>query len=1042
MAKMIDEKSEKYMGESKVWQSLAENLSDDIIIYNNREVNGREYDFCLLMENMGVLIIEVKGWNSKSIKVKGVDNIIIEGYDKPQRSPKKQARAYRFAILNKIKAKYNKSPLVFDMVCYPFISEHDYYSASLNIISEPELTIFKEDLDDRDLLRQKIQIGFKTMNIMPHVDLSYEFILNIRSDLEPGLLVKVDDNKRQPYSVLSVYPDIISDWSINTIVESYFAGVKQIIFVQNENELQKVVTYIKEGLKKHNIEIVGSDLKVGYSTEVDYKCKKGIFRIFNMEVYLVEALNEICRNKMIVIEGNIDTKVEVVLRKLAEKTVFNMQQYCVEHASPEKNTLVEAGAGTGKTYSMVSRVAFLCNKETFPVSNIADEIAMVTFTNDAAINMKKKLKQMFVNYFILTGSENYLKNVEDVDRASISTIHKFVLGILREQPLYTGMGTNFKISSNEHERARIYDIYLNEYLDEMRENNSNFDNEFPIAVFDLKKKIMGISDRLLEKSIDFNQIKDNQMGTTVENNIPYFNEIIQKVIFPAEREYLLGIKQRNAIDLKECIVELNKILSKECDVLDKLKIRYLFIDEFQDTDDIQIEVFQKLQKTINANCRFFVVGDLKQSIYRFRGAKLSAFDKLQESKIYEWDKHKLNINYRTDCRLLELYDDIFQNMGDGGILPYGHEEDRLRSNVKKETVDEKLFACVTSNAKDEDQFFKDLVNIIKEEQIKLKELIKTNILSKEDRTIAILVRNNWQVEKIVEHTKYDKDIEVKIKTGGNLYQLPSTVDLYKLLLALHNSRDTIHLVNFIESNYTDLNLDYHYLQNVTSEKKLEYVTEVIDDFLLSRMQKTWNQLVEEAYNQPILFIIKQIFENLQPWKQDSYNSDTQRLYIANYEFLVEQIIGYIRVDTLTINQVINYLKINILTGQRQLARTVEADDEGIHIICTTIHKSKGLEYGTVIMPYTYEDIGDVKKTKLDANYSENKLSYTVLFENGISEKNSNYNKEVEIDEQISEEARILYVALTRTIRNCVWIKDIDSDTIDSWGNLLEGVVCQ
>jgi len=1038
MAKMIDEKSEQYMGESNVWQSFAEYLPDDVIVYNNREVNGREYDFCLLMENMGILIIEVKGWNAKSVKVKGIDNIIIDGYDKPQRSPKKQARAYRFAILNNISKKFNISPLVFDMVCYPFISEQEYNNIGLNIVSEQGLTIFKEDLNDRVLLRQKIQMAYQITNIMPHAELSYDLILKIRNDLEPGLINKIDENKTHPYSVLSVCPGVISDMDVNTFVENYFEGVKQIIFIQNDSDFRKIINEINEGLKKHNIEVEGNSLKVGYLKAIDLEFRGSEFRIFNMEVYLLHNLSEICANKIIINEGNIDNKEKIILTQLAEKTMFNIQQYYVEHASAEKNILVEAGAGTGKTYSMVSRVAFLCNKEISPVANIADEIAMVTFTNDAAVNMKKRLKQMFVNYFILTGSEKYLKYVEDVDRANISTIHKFALAILREQPLYTGMGINFRISSNEHEREQIYDTYLDSYLDRMRASNSNFDNEFPVAVYDLKKKIMGISNRLLEKSIDFSYIKDSQMGVTVENNIPYFNEIIQRVIFPAEREYLDGIKQKNAIDLRECIIVLNKILATKCQSLDHLKIKYLFIDEFQDTDDIQIELFQKLQKSINADCRFFVVGDLKQSIYRFRGAKLSAFDKLQESKVFDWDKYKLNINYRTDSRLLQLFDEVFQNMADNGRLPYKGDDDKLKSSIVKEYDDEKQFVCISSHAKNEDKFYTDIIDTVKNEQTELRNLIRSKALSQEERTIAILVRNNWQIEKIVEAVKCDEDLNIKIKTGGDLYQLPSTVDLYKLILALNNCRNSVHLVNFIESNYTDLKLDYHYLKELTEEKSREAILDVLDRFLMLRMQKTWQQLVEDAYTQPILFVLKQIYEALQPWKQCSYKYDNQRLYRANYEFLVERMINFSRVDTLTLNQIANHLKVNILTGKRQLARTVEAEEEGVHIICTTVHKSKGLEYGTVIIPYTYEDIGDIKKAKLDANFSEEKLSYTVLFENKIKESNSNYNEGIEINEQISEEARILYVALTRTIRNCVWIKNEDSDAIVSWSSLLEG----
>lgn len=137
-------------------------------------------------------------------------------------------------------------------------------------------------------------------------------------------------------------------------------------------------------------------------------------------------------------------------------------------------------------------------------------------------------------------------------------------------------------------------------------------------------------------------------------------------------------------------------------------------------------------------------------------------------------------------------------------------------------------------------------------------------------------------------------------------------------------------------------------------------------------------------------------------------------------------IKFSRIDVLTLNQIIEYLCINIITGQKQLSTIPDSEEGGVHIICTTVHKSKGLEYGTVILPYTYEDISDTKKVKLEASYNDNKLAYTVLFDNSIRERNSNYNEVTEVDEQIAEEARILYVALTRTIRNCIWINNIDS----------------
>ena len=62
----------------------------------------------------------------------------------------------------------------------------------------------------------------------------------------------------------------------------------------------------------------------------------------------------------------------------------------------------------------------------------------------------------------------------------------------------------------------------------------------------------------------------------------------------------------------------------------------------------------------------------------------------------------------------------------------------------------------------------------------------------------------------------------------------------------------------------------------------------------------------------------------------------------------------------------------------------------------------------------------------------------MTFENKVRERNSYYDEMLEVKEQIAEESRILYVALTRAIRNCVWINNLDSNTRISWKTLLEG----
>lgn len=1037
MAIVVDHESE-YKGERKVRDAIEEYFSDNVIVYNNREVNGREYDICLLVKDACVFIVEVKGWVSNKLRVHGVDDIEIDGYIEHQRSPKKQAKSYCYHYLTKLKKYLNASPLVVDLVAYPFISKQEYYDTHLNVVSEEQFTILKEDLMSSNSLKKKFKMAFDAKKMILHTELNTELINRIRRKEEPAYDTLQKENPTQVYSVLSILPGEVEDQRIKGIISSYFKGTKQIIFAEKKETMDAVLNELDSYCKKENIE-PGSKLKIGYKHTIEFDSFSIVYRIFNFEIYYVPELRAQCSEEIVIEEGQMGT-YEKLLSWLAEHSTFNLQQYRVEHSPVNKNILVEAGAGTGKTYSMVSRVAFLCNKKDDNILSIEEELAMVTFTNDAAINMKDRLKQMFINYYILTGNEKYLQYVEGVERANISTIHKFAMQLLKGASFYTGLGTNFRISSDEYSRGKIYDIYLNKFLGIKEADNPNFINEIPVPIYDLKKKIVGMADRLLQKSVNLENIKLEEMGVTVDNTLPYFNELIQQVIIPAEIEYLTAINDKNAIDLKECIILLNKILETGADYISNLKLRYLFVDEFQDTDDVQIEVFQKIQKTITTDCRLFVVGDLKQSIYRFRGARLSAFDQLSAYQKYEWEIYHLNINYRTDSRLLDVYDDIFREMGAEGYLPYTAENDRLIGEKNFGTNESELLQCIPCHGRDKEAFYDALFCSLEVQKTKLDELINKKKsqgkrLSKEERTIAILVRSNWQIENIVEEAK-KRGVNIEIKSGGDLFQLEPTQDLYKLLLAIENSTNPIYLVNFIESNYTDLKLDYQKYHTMSQNEKLRSLQKILDAFFMVRMNKTWQEVLDEIYAQPVLYALKHIYDALEPWKIYNSSFSAQEFYMTNYEYLLEKIIKFTRVDTLTINQISKYLEINILTKQQELARISEAE-EGIHIMCTTIHRAKGLEYGTVVLPYTSEDISSIRNVKLDANYSKSKLSYTVLFENNVRERNSNYNEEMEKIEQIAEESRILYVALTRAIRNCVWILNEDKDAPISWGTLLE-----
>ena len=133
----------------------------------------------------------------------------------------------------------------------------------------------------------------------------------------------------------------------------------------------------------------------------------------------------------------------------------------------------------------------------------------------------------------------------------------------------------------------------------------------------------------------------------------------------------------------------------------------------------------------------------------------------------------------------------------------------------------------------------------------------------------------------------------------------------------------------------------------------------------------------------------------------------------------------------------NSLHINILTKQEELARNVAGESNKIRVLCTTIHKAKGLEYGTVILPYGKADISSMNKSPLDVVYSNHKLAYGMRIDGPIRYYNSNYDTTEEKSQRIQEESRVFYVALTRAIRNVVWLKDIDSNSPVSWQKLME-----
>lgn len=1033
MAKMID-KIPSYEGEKKTWEAFSVNLPQQYVVYNTKSIKGWEFDFCILVENVGLFIVEVKGWKAEDIfNVVSEDSIILVGEEKPQSSPRKQARGYRFNMVNLLKQELGMNLLVMDLVCYPMITKEEYYAKRLDVVSDETETIFKEDLEDAPSLYQKIIGRYNINKSTPHDVFNTKRFALVRHHFEPNFDLKENVEDLNPgYSRLRVEVGALTDEKIGEIVDEYFLGIKEIVFVNSKETLSALIKKVENKLFSKKLIPEKGNLSIG-TREVDVNQFTDSYSIFNFEVYVVENLGEFVKSNVLIEEGLMNDEQKVILQKLSNITSFNFQQYEIEHAPTDTNIMVAAGAGTGKTYSMVSRVAYLCNRTADAVVDIVSDVAMITFTKDAAENMNSRLKRMFMNYFVLTSNEKYMHLIEDMSQIQISTIHKFAISLLHKECMRMGLGYDSQVSSETYDRKKIYHEKLNAYLSEKTEENADFIHQLSMQTYELEDMLIGFCDQLYNRSVDVKNINVTELGNAI-GSIPFFNELIEKVVIPSEQQYSNDIKENNLISLRDCMININRLVNENKISGKGLDYKYVFIDEFQDTDDVQIETILGLQKIFGDQCRLFIVGDLKQSIYRFRGATLSAFTKVEKENL-DWVKYSLNRNYRTDGRLLDLFDSAFSDMGDQDLLPY-KEIDKLTSRIQKEYPDDQLVREIETKSKDREQFFEDLFKEIEYQKQEIEALTNTKKLSKEEKTIAILVRYNYQIANIVKASE-STDLLIKVSEGGKLFRLTSTVDLYKLVLAVTHPYNKVYLANLIESNYMSVKIKQAGLRGHSSTDKVSELVRILDEYFMLLIGKKWNDLIADFETRPVLVVLRDIYEHSKPWITYSSKQDYQLEYRINYECLLEKITQKYAREYLTINMIEEFLKINITTYQEEASRKKEQDSNDITIICTTIHKSKGLEYGTVILPYTSDDISNTYHSGLGVNIVDGKVRYSFGSGNGNMDYSEGYQVDSESLEQEREESRILYVAMTRAIRNLVWFKDLDCRAQECWGNYLE-----
>jgi DNA helicase-2/ATP-dependent DNA helicase PcrA len=320
--------------------------------------------------------------------------------------------------------------------------------------------------------------------------------------------------------------------------------------------------------------------------------------------------------------------------------------------SDSRYVKITAGAGAGKTETLTRRIIYLLLvKNVDPVSIVA-----FTFTEKAAENIKNRIYHRVLEY----GREDIAKQL---GKMYVGTIHGFCLRVLQE-----------KFSDNGYGSYKVFDA-----------------NQETAFIFKVGREVLGKSAHYIDSCFKF-----------IENVNVVYGEYIgkEKLREKAPDFYKKLIKYEELLDknkrftfgriIYECVQNLERYPEKLSDV------KYLIVDEFQDIDKAQFNLI----RLIGNNASVFVVGDPRQSIYKWRGADEKFFNSF-ETYFMDTKSLEINENRRSGSKIVEVanaFADSFENInfphmkavkdetGDVKILSFDREEDEaawIASQIKE-----------------------------------------------------------------------------------------------------------------------------------------------------------------------------------------------------------------------------------------------------------------------------------------------------------------------------------------------------------------------
>ncbi|MDR2748781.1 MAG: UvrD-helicase domain-containing protein [Bifidobacteriaceae bacterium] len=433
--------------------------------------------------------------------------------------------------------------------------------------------------------------------------------------------------------------------------------------------------------------------------------------------------------------------LESASNQALEPPLNPQQKEAVEYDG--SSLLVLAGAGSGKTRVITYRIANILKN-----TNIAPwEILAITFTNKAADELKYRLHK-------LVG--------ERARSIWAYTFHAACLRILRKEHNKAGLPSNFVIYDTQDSKQLIKMILSDLNIDPKKYSPNSFRNE----ISNLKSELLSPAESIDEYD-DF-----------------------EKHLFDVFRVYNSRLKKANALDFDDIILRTIYLLDNSAEVRAEYQnqFKYIFVDEYQDTNVAQYQLVKRLFGSGNS---LTVVGDVDQSIYSFRGADIRNIVEFEK----DWEDAKvivLDQNYRSTNTILQAANNIIDPI-----------TNKYKKNLWSALGDgEKIVVCETDNEIAESEYIVD----------KIRELI--DFAGYKEKDIAVFYRTN-AMSRAIEEQLLLSSTPYKVIGGTKFYDRKEIRDALAYLKVISNPDDDVNLLRII-------NFPARGLGKVSVEKVLDF----------------------------------------------------------------------------------------------------------------------------------------------------------------------------------------------------------------------------